>query len=161
MYLLLSVFQVSPWDKREEANEKKQAFALANSDHLALLQAYRVLLGLQNMHRFYIKMALWMMEVIFLFCRDGAALRRMATRPALSTAERTFCHGEAYRSGTQSSLVLQSKNQHVTHESRNLNHVFHFQWAIVLFGVILVVLNLALQMDRFLNALVNLTNPSG
>lgn len=32
---------VSPWDKREEANEKKQAFALANSDHLALLQAYK------------------------------------------------------------------------------------------------------------------------
>lgn len=35
--------QVSPWDKREEANEKKLAFALANSDHLALLQAYKVL----------------------------------------------------------------------------------------------------------------------
>ncbi|XP_068442891.1 putative ATP-dependent RNA helicase DHX57 [Clinocottus analis] len=32
---------VSPWDKREEANEKKQAFALASSDHLALLQAYK------------------------------------------------------------------------------------------------------------------------
>ncbi|CAL9683143.1 unnamed protein product [Knipowitschia caucasica] len=32
---------VSPWDKREEANEKKQAFALANSDHLSLLQAYK------------------------------------------------------------------------------------------------------------------------
>ncbi|KAK2858882.1 hypothetical protein Q5P01_003502 [Channa striata] len=32
---------VSPWDKREEANEKKLAFAVANSDHLALLQAYR------------------------------------------------------------------------------------------------------------------------
>ncbi|XP_070784836.1 putative ATP-dependent RNA helicase DHX57 isoform X3 [Enoplosus armatus] len=32
---------VSPWDKREEANEKKLAFALANSDHLALLQAYK------------------------------------------------------------------------------------------------------------------------
>uniref|UniRef100_A0A3P9JZU0 Putative ATP-dependent RNA helicase DHX57 n=1 Tax=Oryzias latipes TaxID=8090 RepID=A0A3P9JZU0_ORYLA len=31
---------VSPWDKREEANEKKLAFAVANSDHLALLQAY-------------------------------------------------------------------------------------------------------------------------
>ncbi|XP_044041528.1 putative ATP-dependent RNA helicase DHX57 isoform X2 [Siniperca chuatsi] len=31
----------SPWDKREEANEKKLAFALANSDHLALLQAYK------------------------------------------------------------------------------------------------------------------------
>ena len=34
--------QVSPWDKREEANEKKLNFALANSDHLALLQAYKV-----------------------------------------------------------------------------------------------------------------------
>lgn len=34
--------QVSPWDKREEANEKKLAFAVANSDHLALLQAYKV-----------------------------------------------------------------------------------------------------------------------
>uniref|UniRef100_A0A8C4H6A0 Putative ATP-dependent RNA helicase DHX57 n=1 Tax=Dicentrarchus labrax TaxID=13489 RepID=A0A8C4H6A0_DICLA len=32
---------VSPWDKREEANEKKLGFALANSDHLALLQAYK------------------------------------------------------------------------------------------------------------------------
>ncbi|KAJ0012415.1 hypothetical protein NQD34_016749 [Periophthalmus magnuspinnatus] len=32
---------VSPWDKREEANEKKMFFALANSDHLALLQAYK------------------------------------------------------------------------------------------------------------------------
>lgn len=32
---------VSPWDKREEANEKKLAFAVASSDHLALLQAYK------------------------------------------------------------------------------------------------------------------------
>ncbi|XP_021336395.2 putative ATP-dependent RNA helicase DHX57 isoform X1 [Danio rerio] len=32
---------VSPWDKREEANEKKLAFSLANSDHLALMQAYK------------------------------------------------------------------------------------------------------------------------
>lgn len=32
---------VSPWDKREEANERKLAFAVANSDHLALLQAYK------------------------------------------------------------------------------------------------------------------------
>ncbi|XP_074554352.1 putative ATP-dependent RNA helicase DHX57 [Halichoeres trimaculatus] len=32
---------VSPWDKREEANEKKLAFAVAQSDHLALLQAYK------------------------------------------------------------------------------------------------------------------------
>ncbi|XP_030575970.1 putative ATP-dependent RNA helicase DHX57 [Archocentrus centrarchus] len=32
---------VSPWDKREEATERKRAFALANSDHLALLQAYK------------------------------------------------------------------------------------------------------------------------
>ncbi|XP_034019242.1 putative ATP-dependent RNA helicase DHX57 isoform X2 [Thalassophryne amazonica] len=32
---------VSPWDKREEANEKKHSFALASSDHLALLQAYK------------------------------------------------------------------------------------------------------------------------
>ncbi|KAM4523457.1 putative ATP-dependent RNA helicase DHX57 [Fundulus diaphanus] len=32
---------VSPWDKREEAGEKKLAFAVANSDHLALLQAYK------------------------------------------------------------------------------------------------------------------------
>lgn len=37
-----SCVQVSPWDKREEANEKKQHFAVANSDHLALLQAYKV-----------------------------------------------------------------------------------------------------------------------
>ncbi|MFT7806120.1 putative ATP-dependent RNA helicase DHX57 [Arapaima gigas] len=33
---------VSPWDKREEANVKKLSFAVANSDHLALLQAYKV-----------------------------------------------------------------------------------------------------------------------
>ncbi|XP_023205759.1 putative ATP-dependent RNA helicase DHX57 isoform X1 [Xiphophorus maculatus] len=32
---------VSPWDKREEASEKKLGFAVANSDHLALLQAYK------------------------------------------------------------------------------------------------------------------------
>lgn len=32
---------MSPWDKREEANEKKLTFAVANSDHLALLQAYK------------------------------------------------------------------------------------------------------------------------
>ncbi|KPP56085.1 putative ATP-dependent RNA helicase DHX57 [Scleropages formosus] len=32
---------VSPWDKREEANVKKLSFAVANSDHLALLQAYK------------------------------------------------------------------------------------------------------------------------
>ncbi|KAM4570366.1 putative ATP-dependent RNA helicase DHX57 isoform 2-T2 [Odontesthes bonariensis] len=32
---------VSPWDKREEANEKKLGFAVANSDHLALCQAYK------------------------------------------------------------------------------------------------------------------------
>lgn len=38
----LCVPQVSPWDKREEANEKKLAFAVASSDHLALLQAYKV-----------------------------------------------------------------------------------------------------------------------
>lgn len=44
----ISVFQVSPWDKRDEANEKKQAFALASSDHLALLQAYKVLTRLKR-----------------------------------------------------------------------------------------------------------------
>nr|XP_019948030.1 PREDICTED: putative ATP-dependent RNA helicase DHX57 [Paralichthys olivaceus] len=32
---------MSPWNKREEANEKKLAFAKNNSDHLALLQAYK------------------------------------------------------------------------------------------------------------------------
>ncbi|XP_068088296.1 putative ATP-dependent RNA helicase DHX57 isoform X2 [Hyperolius riggenbachi] len=32
---------VCPWDKKEEANKKKQEFAVANSDHLALLQAYK------------------------------------------------------------------------------------------------------------------------
>ncbi|XP_061770530.1 putative ATP-dependent RNA helicase DHX57 [Nerophis ophidion] len=32
---------VSPWDKREEANERKLDFAVAKSDHLALLQAYK------------------------------------------------------------------------------------------------------------------------
>ncbi|OCT79840.1 putative ATP-dependent RNA helicase DHX57 [Xenopus laevis] len=32
---------VCPWDKKEEANKKKQEFATANSDHLALLQAYK------------------------------------------------------------------------------------------------------------------------
>ncbi|XP_058480451.1 putative ATP-dependent RNA helicase DHX57 [Solea solea] len=32
---------VSPWDKREEANDKKLAFAGNNSDHVALLNAYK------------------------------------------------------------------------------------------------------------------------
>ncbi|XP_049617276.1 putative ATP-dependent RNA helicase DHX57 [Syngnathus scovelli] len=32
---------VSPWGKQEEANLKKLAFAVARSDHLALLQAYK------------------------------------------------------------------------------------------------------------------------
>ncbi|KAJ1154417.1 hypothetical protein NDU88_007169 [Pleurodeles waltl] len=32
---------VCPWDKKEEANSKKLEFAVANSDHLALLQAYK------------------------------------------------------------------------------------------------------------------------
>ncbi|XP_066451956.1 putative ATP-dependent RNA helicase DHX57 [Eleutherodactylus coqui] len=32
---------VCPWDKKEEANKKKLEFAVANSDHLALLQAYK------------------------------------------------------------------------------------------------------------------------
>lgn len=31
---------VSPWDKKEEANQKKLEFAFANSDYLALLRAY-------------------------------------------------------------------------------------------------------------------------
>lgn len=42
-FVHLGRFQVSPWDKREEASEKKLGFAVANSDHLALLQAYKVL----------------------------------------------------------------------------------------------------------------------
>ncbi|XP_069625162.1 putative ATP-dependent RNA helicase DHX57 [Ranitomeya imitator] len=32
---------VCPWDKKEDANKKKQEFAVGNSDHLALLQAYK------------------------------------------------------------------------------------------------------------------------
>lgn len=32
---------VSPWDKKEEANQKKLEFAVANSDYLALLRAYK------------------------------------------------------------------------------------------------------------------------
>ncbi|XP_053567900.1 putative ATP-dependent RNA helicase DHX57 [Bombina bombina] len=32
---------VCPWEKKEEANKKKQEFAVANSDHLALLQGYK------------------------------------------------------------------------------------------------------------------------
>ncbi|XP_061481562.1 putative ATP-dependent RNA helicase DHX57 [Rhineura floridana] len=32
---------VSPWDKREEAFQKKLEFAIGNSDYLALLQAYK------------------------------------------------------------------------------------------------------------------------
>ncbi|KAM6220257.1 putative ATP-dependent RNA helicase DHX57 [Rhynchocyon petersi] len=32
---------VSPWDKKEEANQKKLEFAFANSDYLALLRAYK------------------------------------------------------------------------------------------------------------------------
>lgn len=33
---------MSPWDKKEEANQKKLEFAVANSDYLALLRAYKV-----------------------------------------------------------------------------------------------------------------------
>uniref|UniRef100_A0A665WCW9 Putative ATP-dependent RNA helicase DHX57 n=1 Tax=Echeneis naucrates TaxID=173247 RepID=A0A665WCW9_ECHNA len=51
---------VSPWDKREEANEKKLAFALANSDHLALLQAYKGWCAAKTSHR-----------AGFLYCRDN------------------------------------------------------------------------------------------
>ncbi|XP_075391374.1 putative ATP-dependent RNA helicase DHX57 [Tenrec ecaudatus] len=32
---------VSPWDKKEEANQKKLEFAFSNSDYLALLRAYK------------------------------------------------------------------------------------------------------------------------
>ncbi|XP_027628805.1 putative ATP-dependent RNA helicase DHX57 [Tupaia chinensis] len=32
---------VSPWDKKEEANQKRLEFAFANSDYLALLRAYK------------------------------------------------------------------------------------------------------------------------
>ncbi|XP_055986573.1 putative ATP-dependent RNA helicase DHX57 [Sorex fumeus] len=32
---------VSPWDKKEEANQRKLEFAVANSDYLALLRAYQ------------------------------------------------------------------------------------------------------------------------
>ncbi|KAM4042079.1 putative ATP-dependent RNA helicase DHX57 isoform 2-T2 [Anomaloglossus baeobatrachus] len=32
---------VCPWDKKEDANKKKQEFAVGSSDHLALLQAYK------------------------------------------------------------------------------------------------------------------------
>ncbi len=47
---ILPYSQVSPWDKREEANEKKLGFSLANSDHLALLQAYKVSTGSDQMN---------------------------------------------------------------------------------------------------------------
>ncbi len=47
---ILPYLQVSPWDKREEANEKKLGFSLANSDHLALLQAYKVSTGSDQMN---------------------------------------------------------------------------------------------------------------
>ncbi|KAG9484164.1 hypothetical protein GDO78_009855 [Eleutherodactylus coqui] len=39
---------VCPWDKKEEANKKKLEFAVANSDHLALLQAYKEMASLKR-----------------------------------------------------------------------------------------------------------------
>uniref|UniRef100_A0A3Q3IX66 Putative ATP-dependent RNA helicase DHX57 n=1 Tax=Monopterus albus TaxID=43700 RepID=A0A3Q3IX66_MONAL len=52
---------VSPWDKREEANEKKLAFAVANSDHLALLQAYKGWCSAAKNNK----------QASFLYCRDN------------------------------------------------------------------------------------------
>uniref|UniRef100_A0AAX7SM79 Putative ATP-dependent RNA helicase DHX57 n=1 Tax=Astatotilapia calliptera TaxID=8154 RepID=A0AAX7SM79_ASTCA len=52
---------VSPWDKREEANKKKVEFAVAKSDHLALLQAYKGWCSAaRNGHR-----------ASFLYCREN------------------------------------------------------------------------------------------
>ncbi|OWK10483.1 DHX57 [Cervus elaphus hippelaphus] len=39
---------VSPWDKKEEANQKKLEFAFANSDYLALLRAYKANSNAEN-----------------------------------------------------------------------------------------------------------------
>ncbi|EPY83865.1 DEAH (Asp-Glu-Ala-Asp/His) box polypeptide 57 [Camelus ferus] len=39
---------VSPWDKKEEANQKKLEFAFANSDYLALLRAYKEMASLKR-----------------------------------------------------------------------------------------------------------------
>lgn len=62
-------FQVSPWDKREEANEKKLAFAVANSDHLALLQAY-------NVRTLTLVKTSWIhISMLCIFCLTGMARR--------------------------------------------------------------------------------------
>ena len=34
--------QVSPFDKRDDADKKKVEFAIGNSDHLTMLMAYKV-----------------------------------------------------------------------------------------------------------------------
>ena len=34
--------QVSPFDRRDEADAKKREFSTANSDHLTVLRAYKV-----------------------------------------------------------------------------------------------------------------------
>ena len=41
----VGIFQVSPFDKREEADRMKQGFAVGNSDHLTMLKAYKVIMS--------------------------------------------------------------------------------------------------------------------
>ena len=36
------MFQVAPFDKRDQADKKRKEYATGNSDHLTLLRAYKV-----------------------------------------------------------------------------------------------------------------------
>ena len=40
--MLFGKLQVAPFDKREDADNKKREFAVGNSDHLTMLSAYKV-----------------------------------------------------------------------------------------------------------------------
>ena len=40
-FIFAAVFQVAPFEKRDEADSKKKEFAVGNSDHLTMLKAYR------------------------------------------------------------------------------------------------------------------------
>ena len=41
-HLWLCIFQVAPFDKRDQADKKRKEYATGNSDHLTLLRAYKV-----------------------------------------------------------------------------------------------------------------------
>uniref|UniRef100_A0A3P8ZFT8 Putative ATP-dependent RNA helicase DHX57 n=1 Tax=Esox lucius TaxID=8010 RepID=A0A3P8ZFT8_ESOLU len=81
---------VSPWDKREEANEKKLNFALANSDHLALLQAYKG----------WCKAARNGNQTGYQYCREGRGMRNFLSSRGLQV-------GRPYDSHLSDSILSQ------------------------------------------------------